>query len=83
MKNVCIFQTIKIQLEKGHCGVLPVSHPGLMEELETAGLLGASEGGVGPAPHQDRQPGTAAVACRRILQAPPGEGVPLGSPLCR
>lgn len=45
MKNICIFQTIKIQLEKGHCGVLPVSRPGLIEELETAGPLGASEGG--------------------------------------
>jgi len=83
MKNVCIFQTIKIQLEKGHCGVLPVYRPGLMEELETAGPLGASEGGVGPVPRQDRQPGTVALACRRILQAPPREGVPLGSLLCR
>lgn len=83
MKNVCIFQTIKIQLEKGHCRVLSVSHPGLIEELETAGPLGASEGGVGPALCQDRQPGTAALTCWRMLQAPPGEGVPLGSPLCR
>ena len=49
-----------------------------MEELETAGPLGASEGGMGPAPRQDHQPGAAALTCGRILQAPPGEGVRWG-----